>query len=200
MPSAQTVLFVRAPRRGTVKTRLARTLGDDAALAAYRTLLSTTCEALRELKPVELRFTPDDAAPELNEWLQTGWTTAPQGSGNLGERLASATQDHFQNDASSVVIIGSDCPKITAADIQNAHQALATADVVLGPASDGGYWLIGLRRPTVGVFDNIAWSTEAVLQQTLERAAALGLSVATLRQLDDIDTHDDWLRWVGRKV
>jgi rSAM/selenodomain-associated transferase 1 len=198
MPSAQTVLFVRAPRRGTVKTRLARTLGDDDALAAYRTLLSTTCEALRELKPVELRFTPDDAAPEMNEWLQADWTTAPQGSGNLGERLASATQDHFHNGASSVVIIGSDCPEITAADLRAAHQALATADVVLGPASDGGYWLIGLRRPTVGIFDNIAWSTEAVLQQTLERAATLGLSVATLRQLDDIDTHEDWLRWVGR--
>ena len=200
MPAPQTVIFVRAPRRGTVKTRLARTLGDDGALDAYRTLLSATCEALRELKPIELRFTPDDAAPELNEWLHPDWTTAPQGSGNLGERLASATQDHFHKGASSVVIIGSDCPDITAADIQNAHQALATTDVVLGPASDGGYWLIGLRRPTVGVFDNIAWSTETVLQQTLERAASLGLSVATLRQLDDIDTHKDWLRWVGRKV
>jgi rSAM/selenodomain-associated transferase 1 len=200
MPSAQTVLFVRAPRRGTVKTRLARTLGDDDALTAYRTLLSTTCEALRELKPVELRFTPDDAAPELNEWLQADWTTAPQGSGNLGERLASATQDHFQNDASSVVIIGSDCPKITAADIQNAHQALATADVVLGPASDGGYWLIGLRNPTMGIFEGIAWSTDAVFRQTCERAASLNLSLATLRPLDDVDTHEDWLRWVRRKV
>jgi uncharacterized protein len=197
MPNPQTVLFVRAPRRGTVKTRLARSLGDDATLDAYRTLLTVTCDAIRGLANVELRVTPDDGLRELEPWRQTGWTTAPQGSGNLGERLASATQDHFHNGASSVVIIGSDCPEITAEDIRAAHHTLATSDVVLGPASDGGYWLIGLRRPTVGVFDNIAWSTETVLQQTLERAASLGLSVTTLRQLDDIDTHEDWLRWVG---
>jgi rSAM/selenodomain-associated transferase 1 len=200
MPAPQTVLFVRAPRRGTVKTRLARSLGDDNALEAYRTLLTVTSDALHGLGNVELRVTPDDGIPELEPWRQTGWTLAPQGTGSLGERLAAAVEIHFRNGATSVVIIGSDCPDITAQDIHNAHQALATSDVVLGPASDGGYWLIGLRRPTVGVFDNIAWSTETVLQQTLERAAALGLSVATLRQLDDIDTHEDWLRWVGRKV
>lgn len=198
MPSAQTVIFVRAPRRGTVKTRLARSLGDDNALQAYRTLLSATCDALRELEPVELRVTPDDAAPELNEWLQPGWTTARQGSGNLGERLAASLNAHFTSGAASVVIIGSDCPEITAQDIQDAHNALANADVVLGPATDGGYWLVGLRNPTVAIFDDIAWSTDAVFRQTCERAASLSLSVATLRTLDDIDTHEDWLRWVGR--
>lgn len=198
MPNPQTVLFVRAPRHGTVKTRLARSLGDDATLDAYRTLLTVTCKALRELNHVELRVTPDDGLRELESWRAPGWTLAPQGTGSLGERLAAAVEIHFRNGATSVVIIGSDCPEITAEDIRAAHQALATSDVVLGPASDGGYWLIGLRRPTVGVFDNIAWSTESVLQQTLERAASLGLSVATLRTLDDIDTHEDWLRWVGR--
>jgi len=200
MPNPQTVLFARAPRRGTVKTRLARSLGDDATLDAYRTLLTVTCKALRELNHVELRVTPDDGLHELDSWCAPGWTLAPQGTGSLGERLATTVVDHFQNGATSVVIIGSDCPEITAEDIRAAHQALAASDVVLGPASDGGYWLIGLRRPTVGVFDNIAWSTESVLQQTCARAAALNLTLTTLRTLDDIDTHEDWLRWVGRKV
>jgi hypothetical protein len=198
MSSPQTVLFVRAPRRGTVKTRLARSLGEDNALEAYRALLTVTCDALRGLGNVELRVTPDDGIPELEPWRQAGWTLAPQGTGSLGERLAAAVEIHCRNGATSVVIIGSDCPDITAQDIGNAHNALATDDVVLGPATDGGYWLIGLRSPTVGVFDNIAWSTESVLQQTRARAASLGLSVATLRQLDDIDTHEDWLRWKGK--
>ena len=198
MPAPQTVLFVRAPRRGTVKTRLARSLGDDDALEAYRTLLTVTCDALRGLSNVELRITPDDDIPELEPWRQPGWTLAPQGAGSLGERLAAAVEIHFRNGATSVVIIGSDCPDITAQDIRNAHNALTNADVVLGPATDGGYWLIGLRRPTVGVFDNIAWSTDAVFRKTCERAASLNLSLATLRPLDDVDTHDDWLRWKGR--
>jgi rSAM/selenodomain-associated transferase 1 len=200
MPAPQTVLFVRAPRRGTVKTRLARSLGDDATLDAYRTLLTVTCDALHGLGNVELRVTPDDGIPELEPWCQAGWTLAPQGTGSLGERLAATVEIHFRNGATSVVIIGSDCPDITAQDIENAHNALATADVVLGPASDGGYWLVGLRRPTVGVFDNIAWSTDAVFRQTCKRASSLNLSLATLRTLDDIDTHEDWLRWKGRKV
>jgi uncharacterized protein len=198
MPNPQTVLFVRAPRRGTVKTRLARSLGDDATLDAYRTLLTVTCDALRGLANVELRVTPDDGLRELESWRAPGWTLAPQGTGSLGERLATTVVDHFRNGATSVVIIGSDCPETTAEDIRAAHLALATSDVVLGPASDGGYWLVGLRRPTVGVFDNIAWSTESVLQQTCARAAALNLTLTTLRTLDDIDTHEDWLRWVGR--
>ena len=198
MPSPQTVLFVRAPRRGTVKTRLARSLGDDNALEAYRTLLTLTCDTLRGHSNVELRVTPDDGILELEPWRQPGWTLAPQGTGSLGERLASAVEIHFRNGATSVVIIGSDCPDIAAQDIEDAHHCLATADVVLGPATDGGYWLIGLRHPAVGIFDDIAWSTDAVFRQTCERAASLNLSVATLRPLDDVDTHDDWLRWGGR--
>ncbi len=200
MPAPQTVLFVRAPRRGTVKTRLARSLGEDNALEAYRALLTVTCRALRELNHVELRVTPDDGLHELESWCAPGWTLAPQGTGSLGERLATTVVDHFQNGATSVVIIGSDCPDITAQDIRNAHNALANADVVLGPATDGGYWLIGLRHPAVGIFDDIAWSTDAVFQQTQARAASLNLSLATLRPLDDVDTHEDWLRWKGRKL
>ena len=194
------VVFVKAPRPGVVKTRLAQTLGADVACAAYRQLVETLLTQLAPLPAVELCFTPADASADINPWLRADWSAVPQASGDLGERLHAAFTEHFLADAEHVVIIGSDCPTVTATDIEDAWVALAGHDVVLGPALDGGYWLIGLRAPQPALFTAMPWSTDAVFGETLRRARENGLRVALLRELADVDTEADWTRWVNRRI
>lgn len=189
------VVFIKAPRPGMVKTRLAASIGVDAACAAYRSLAETVLARVSAIDGLELRYTPEDAYPDVSPWLQPSWTAAPQGSGDLGERLIRAFDDSFASGAERVVIIGSDCPDLETADVRDAWRALLAHDVVLGPAVDGGYWLVGLRRGAPTLFRGIAWSSSAVLKQTLQRAAAAHLRVHLLRMLRDVDTVEDWQRW-----
>lgn len=186
------IVFVKAPRPGLVKTRIAEVLGAEAAAAIYRRLAECVLANLAGLREVELRFAPDDALPEIAPWLCPGWRANPQGGGDLGVRLERAFADAFAAGARRVVVIGSDCPEVRTADIRDAWQALAGAGVALGPAQDGGYWLIGLAQPQPRLFTDLPWSTADVFRQTVERARALGLRVARLRQLADVDTAADW--------
>jgi hypothetical protein len=175
-----------------VKTRLARALGATKAAAAYRWLATSLLDRLAGLPNVQLRFAPADAAREVRPWLRPGWRADPQGSGDLGRRLARAFAENFATGDRRVVIIGSDCPAVDRADIRQAWRALETHDLVLGPAHDGGYWLIGLRAPQPGLFRQMPWSTEQVLAETLARARAAKLRACLLRQLADVDTEADW--------
>ena len=194
--ASRLVVFLKAPRPGSVKTRLAETLGADAACAAYRQLVERLLANLAPLVAVELCFTPPDASSEINPWLRTEWAARPQSEGDLGERLHAAFTEHFLTEAERVVIIGSDCPAVTAADIEDAWLALDGHDVVLGPALDGGYWLIGLRAPQAALFSEMPWSTNAVFAETMHRARESDLRVALLRELSDVDTAADWERWL----
>src|SRR2546426_863205 len=151
------VVFVRAPRIGQVKTRLASAIGKAAALEAYKALVDRLLKNLKSLLNVELRFTPDRADAEFDRWLQRGWHLAPQGEGDLGQRLIRAFEQSFAAGSQRVVVIGSDCPAVAAHDIKSAWRSLLTHDVVLGPARDGGYWLVGFRGPQPWVFVNIPW-------------------------------------------
>ena len=190
------VVFLKAPRPGSVKTRLAETLGAEPACAAYRQLVETLLVRLAPLHAVELCFTPADASAEITPWLRNDWSAANQADGDLGERLHAAFTEHFLSDAERVVIIGSDCPAVTATDIEDAWLALDGHDVVLGPALDGGYWLIGLRAPQPALFSEMPWSTNAVFAETMHRARESDLRVALLRELSDVDTAADWERWL----
>ena len=198
--AADVIVFVRAPRIGTVKTRLAKTVGEAGARDIYQFLLSTICEVLDGRPRVTLRYCPDDALELIQPWLRPAWAAQPQGPGDLGERMHRAFMHAFAHGAAKVVVIGSDCPEITPADIDEAFRSLATHDLVLGPASDGGYWLIGLAKSQPSLFQNISWSSKAVLAQTLSRATVLGLRVRALRVLSDIDTAEDWNRYQRMKA
>jgi uncharacterized protein len=186
------VVFVRAPRLGQVKRRLAATLGDAAALAIYRDLVHSLITLLKPLHPVELRYTPDDALDEVRGWAQPGWSLSPQGAGDLGARMQAAFVDAFAAGKQRVLLIGSDCPTLRLSDLNEAWTGLKDNDVVLGPARDGGYWLIGLRQARPKLFQSVAWSTKSVLRETLDRAREAGLRVTQLRELADIDTEHDW--------
>ena len=193
------IIFVKAPRLGTVKTRLAQGIGSEAAAAAYCTLVETLLQNLAELTEVELRFAPDEAAGEIEPWFRPSWRARPQGQGDLGQRLAIAFDAAFADGAQRVVIIGSDCPRVTAQDITNAWAALLQHEVVLGPATDGGYWLIGLRSPQPALFQKIHWSTDVVLRETQDRARAARLTVHLQRELSDVDTESDWREYLASR-
>jgi|SRR5579859_2802792 len=189
------IVFLKAPRPGQVKTRLAKTIGAEAACAAYRLLTETVLERISPLSDVQLRYAPDDAFAEIEPWLRPGWRASAQGPGNLGQRLHTAFLEAFNEGTKQVVIIGSDCPGVTARDIEAAWAALKENEVVIGPATDGGYWLIGLREPRPPLFKDMAWSTKTVFQETLKRCKTTGLSVKLLRELSDVDTETDWLAY-----
>lgn len=200
MPHPRRLLvFLKVPRLGRVKTRLAASIGEEAALQAYRGMVAATLGAAGSWREVELRFAPDDGLGEVEPLLRPGWSAVGQGEGNLGSRLERAFNDAFREGTQRVLVIGSDCPSMQASDLLDAEEALSSADVVLGPASDGGYWLLGLRRPAPYLFRDMPWSTDTVFAETRRRVEAAGLRLVTLRTLSDVDTEADWQAWVTER-
>jgi uncharacterized protein len=200
MQAERLIIFVKAPRVGTVKSRIARTAGAERACAIYRQLVETVLGNVRAINHVQLRFSPDDAAAEIGPWLRGDWQGETQGSGDLGSRMLRAFDAAFAGGAERVVIIGSDCPEIKVADVRSAWKQLRSHDLVVGPAIDGGYWLIGLRAPQPNLFEEITWSSDQVLGQTLQRAKSLGLRIQLLRLLADIDTEAGWNAYVRERA
>jgi len=198
MSDQKLIVFLKAPRPGTVKTRLAAALGAAEACVAYRHLVETLLRQLASLEDVELRFTPDGAGSEIKPWAQPTWRLTGQGDGDLGSRLDRAFRQAFGEGAKRVAVVGSDCPEVRTTDIEAAWRALLSHDVAIGPAIDGGYWLIGLRRPHPELFEHVRWSTNHVMQDTLERCRAAGLGTCLLRELADVDTEEDWRRFLAK--
>jgi rSAM/selenodomain-associated transferase 1 len=186
------ILFLKAPRPGLVKTRLARGMGPEEAARAYRSLVETLLQELAPLSRVTVRFTPDNARPDIEAWLRPGWSALPQGEGDLGRRLDRAVRDAFDQGPEPILILGSDCPWVTRHDLREAETALSESDVVFGPALDGGYWLVGMRRFLPSLFRDIPWSTADTLAVSRRRAAEDGCRVRLLRALSDVDTMEDW--------
>ncbi len=195
--SSLTLVFARVPAPGHGKSRLASTMGLESAHRIAEFLLRRTLETCAPLHHVHIGYTPADAGVAVREWLRPGWKCSAQGAGDLGSRMALAFQDAFARGYSRVMAIGCDCPEMTTHDLRAAEQALWESEVVLGPARDGGYWLLGMRRFYPELLTEIPWSTNAVFRRTMECAAASGLSVSTLRQLSDIDIESDWLEYLA---
>jgi rSAM/selenodomain-associated transferase 1 len=193
------IVFARAPEPGYVKTRLAAELGAEEALSVYRRLAERVVAAVHAAGSysVTVAYTPPGAEPLMRRWLGTSVALRPQSDGDLGERMATAVADAFSAGAERVVVIGTDCPEVSADVVEEAFTRLDAADVVLGPASDGGYYLIGMSRLHRALFDDVPWSSADTLRATLERARAHGLSIALLEQRRDIDTAADWRTWLA---
>lgn len=195
--SERLIVFVKAPIPGKVKTRLASKLGDQAACEAYETLVSHLFRQLRGLSNVTLCFAPDDAASKIEPWLQPGWNARPQGDGDLGARLARTIHEAFDAGASKVIAIGSDCPYISQTDIKIGWRKLGSCDVLVGPATDGGYWLIGLNAARPQLFADIPWSTDQVLGETLRKCKESSLRIDLLGILEDVDDLGSWQRFLA---
>ena len=185
------LIFIRNPELGKVKTRLARTVGEAEALRIYRILLEKTRLAASGCA-AERWLLYSDWADEQDEWPNGLFHKKVQFPGDLGERMEAAFGAAFAAGAERVVIIGSDCPDLTAQGLDAAFSALADADFVIGPVADGGYYLLGMRHFQPAVFRDIAWSTESVFAATQQKIEQNGHSLAILPTLSDVDTEADW--------
>ena len=183
-------VFLKAPRLGTVKTRLAAEVGDRHALRLYRVMAARVLEAAREAGlEASIWYAPADAGPEMRHWLGDHWTMRPQASGDLGARLAGSVQ--AVDPGGAWLAVGADCPRLGAAVLREAAVAIAEGDVVLGPTVDGGYYLVGGRVPLPDIFTGMPWSTDRLLDATRARLAGTGVSWRELRVLRDVDTVED---------
>jgi len=186
-------LMLKAPRPGFVKTRLARDLGDDEATAAYRLLVEAQMRALPAAWDVRVAFAPDNAAAEMREWLGSGLNYFPQCDGDLGDRLTHAAQTI----PGPLIFLGGDCPELTTSRLEAAATELESADIVIWPALDGGYCLLGIKKLIPEIFQEIAWGTETVFRETLARIPT-GLSVRQMSPaLEDVDDLASWQRALG---
>lgn len=191
--------FLKAPVPGRVKTRLAPALGPRGAAEAYRRMAGAVASELQRLRGHRVVWVYD-AHPDFPDlaWLALDSAEIwPQAAGDLGERLAAAFERAFREGGGSVCAVGMDSPGLPAERFREARDALGAADVVLGPAEDGGYYLIGLAAWRPELFQDIPWSTDRTLSETLRRAETLGLKVALLPPYFDVDTPADYERWTA---
>lgn len=194
------LVFLKSPRPGFVKTRLAGRIGAESACEVYRNLAADLLKRLKDYPNVELRISPDDAAASHSDWLlRDCWRCQGQGGGDLGRRLTRAFGESFAAGWCKVMAIGSDCPYVKPTHLRGGFERLISASAVLGPALDGGYWLIGMNRYLPSLFEGISWSGAQVLEQTLQRAAALGVQAAILETLEDVDDWESWRRYLKTK-
>ena len=188
------MVFAKRPRAGEVKTRLAATLGVEAALAAYVELLASLLARLDGAGPwrLELAVSPDAAVHDEAAWPRPLPRFA-QGPGDLGARMGRVLAQACA--AAPVLIVGSDVPGLGAPEATAAFEALARADLVLGPAPDGGYWGIGARRPPPPrLFKSVRWSSAHARADTLANTAGLSVEVLDV-ELEDVDDEASWRRW-----
>jgi rSAM/selenodomain-associated transferase 1 len=197
------IIFTRYPEPGKTKTRLIPVLGPEGAVQLHRQMVDSTLTWARQLKnnsamSLEVRCEGGDEY-KIRQWLGPDIPCCPQGDGDLGARMAQAFHEAFSAGMARVIIVGTDVPGLTGDLVQRAFEALTDNDVVLGPAKDGGYYLIGLRKPIPHLFGSIPWGTGEVLPQTLRIAADLNLRVFLLEPLDDVDRPGDMAIWEQKK-
>lgn len=189
-------VFSRTPVLGQVKTRLQPELNVHQALHCHQLLLQQTLKNIQSKRyRIELWTWPEADHPYLQQLRQQYAIDIMIQSGNdLGQRMYQCMEQHVRQ-GEQIVLIGSDCPTMDAEYISNAFDALKQHDVVLGPAHDGGYVLIGANKIDKQLFENIQWGSEVVYQQTIEKLRQCGLSHYSLTPQDDIDSYDDLVRY-----
>ncbi len=198
------IIFTRYPEPGRAKTRLIPALGAAGAAALHRQMTEHTIAQVRQLQQaypvaVTVQFTGGDRA-QMAAWLGSDWAYQRQMGDDLGDRMMQASQTAFVAGAEAIVIIGTDCPDLDAILLETAFRAVPHHDLVLGAASDGGYYLIGFPRLIPALFQQMPWSTAAVLPKTLAVAQQLQLTTQMLPVLTDIDYPADLPVWEKAKL
>ena len=193
------IIFTRYPQPGKTKTRLIPALGVEGATNLQRQMTEFTLSKVKKFQEsaaisFEIRFTGGNLQLMQN-WLGTELNYLLQGEGDLGKRMENSFLSAFNKGAQEVVIIGIDCPNLSAEVLAQAFEKINNCDLLLGPAVDGGYYLIGLKRAIGELFINIDWGTSKVLQQTVDIAQQLNLSVGYLPTLADVDRPEDLPIW-----
>lgn len=182
------MIFIRNLQPGKVKTRLAADVGDEAAMDIYKFLLQHTREITKEL-PVDKVVYYSESLQQDDIWEEEVFQKKLQQGQDLGERMQRAFDEAFSNKYEQVVIIGSDIYELTSAEINSAFRSLENNDFVLGPAKDGGYYLLGMTKPKPELFKYKNWSTSSVLKDSLKDLSSE--KYVLLKELNDVDTFED---------
>jgi rSAM/selenodomain-associated transferase 1 len=192
--SRSLVIFATAPEKGRVKSRIAADLGPDVALTAYRTLAEHAVAAASQVDWCRktIAYAPNGKADAMRDWFGDLFDYRAQGDGDLGRRMLAAFERAFQDGADRVILIGVDCPGVSEGVISDAFVRLDTADAVVGPSFDGGYYLIGMKKPLTPLFTDIPFGTGDTLQRTLTAARRGGIRVSLLEWKRDVNTGDAW--------
>jgi uncharacterized protein len=192
------LIFTRFPEVGQVKTRLIPALGANGATDLHRRMAEHTLRQAQYLNSnqkdplrITVQYSGNPAIADLQDWLGVNLDYQPQVPGDLGVKLVHGFERAFAAGAQRVIAIGTDCPGLDAALMSQAFHDLEMFDVVLGPALDGGYYLIGVRSHQPLLFEQISWGTNSVLQATLAVIQQQALSCACLRPLADVDRPED---------
>jgi len=192
------MVFIKNPVRGQVKTRLAKGLGEEFALQIYRNLLNLTLKVTSTLE-VDRQVWYSKFIPDQDPWATAGFVPKIQQGDDLGERMYTAFQKNLNKSYSNIIIIGSDSPEITTSYIEKAFELLENCDAVIGPANDGGYFLLGLKQLDKRIFSNKKWSTSSVFSDTIKDFENLGWQWERPPQLMDLDTIKDWEKIKNKK-
>ncbi len=196
------IVFVKYPRTGSVKTRLAASIGVEQAAKIYEEWACHTFSIADELAGEGITpwiFYHEGAPePEVRAWVRRPFRFCEQGSGDLGVRMKRAFERVFREKAEAAVIVGTDVPELDAATVREAFRLLEGHDVAVGPSPDGGYYVLGMKAVQGALFSEIEWSSSKVYNQTIHRAAGSGLSCAVLPALADIDTGADYHAYLVR--
>ena len=183
------LVFVKNAVPGKVKTRLAATVGNEKAMAVYLQLVAHTSKVIRSL-PCDRIIFYSDKTEENYKWNNTDQIQVQQGF-DLGERMMNAFAFAFKNKYQKAVIIGTDCPELTTVIIRKAFKVLDETDITIGPAADGGYYLLGMKKQQPVLFKNIPWSTSEVLNKTIQHCEENNLTYTLLPVLHDVDEESD---------
>lgn len=183
------IVFQKAAVSGKVKTRLAKHIGDAQALKVYQYLVAHTHRQLEEIEAEIFVYFSGEPDEEFGD--NSNYQIRRQCEGNLGLRMATAFEEVFDVGYEQVLVIGTDCYELKSSILVEAFQGLNDADLVIGPAKDGGYYLLGLTMPEPKLFDGIAWSTASVFPDTMEIAASVEKSIFLLPVLNDVDRYED---------
>lgn len=184
------IIFAREPDAETVKTRLKPYMTDEDRVSLYVALMTNTIDRLKNLVDIDtfISYSPGTAQ---YYFLRFGLSLFPQAGDNLGERMFNAINYVITEGYHKAVLVGTDLPEISSSIALSAFDLLSEKDIVFGPAEDGGYYLVGMKKPMIDIFSGIEWSTDKVLDQSLHKAGEAGLTAAFTKRLSDIDTIED---------
>ena len=185
------IIFQKNAELGKVKTRLAETMGNREALEIYQLLVSYTHQQVQQVPCHKLLYF-SEFLEKSPEWENEAYSLKIQTTGILGEKMTNAFQDEFENGFTQLIIIGTDCPEINPEIIDEAFEKLTKVDVVVGPATDGGYYLLGMNQFIPGLFKDIPWSSEEVLSATKNFLVTNDITFDMLPLLSDVDYQEDW--------
>lgn len=184
------IIFVKPPEVGKVKTRLAKSVGSKKALSIYNKLLEHTHKIVKNLpQDICIAYSGDIVVRDV--WDKDKYQKVVQQGGGLGEKMSHAFDESFNQSYQQICLIGSDIYELTPSILKEAFRSLKHHDLVIGPSSDGGYYLVGMNQFYGELFEGISWSTEQVLQETLKKARLLKLNIDLLPTLNDIDELED---------